>query len=94
VLPILRRKLIAAGIPQADRLFRDVPHTLMFVQAGETIRRVVDPAHKHYGDVYGYYAKVPRATEAVRPAWEAHLRGELAQDAALDRIVETALKSK
>jgi hypothetical protein len=94
VLQTLRNKLREAGIAPTDRIFRDVPHTLMFVQAGETIRRIVDPAHKHYGDVHGYYPKVPRATEAVRPAWEACLRGEITRDAAVKRIVELVLQSK
>ncbi len=58
----------------------------MFVQAAGTVRKVLDPGHKDYGDTAGYYPKVPRATAVVRPAWEAYLRGEISRDAALERI--------
>src|SRR5262249_5719848 len=37
VLADLRRRLAAAGLQRTDRELRDVPHTLMFVQAGETV---------------------------------------------------------
>ena len=92
VLQIMRRKLREAGIGPTDKRFRDVPHTLMFVQAAETVRAVLDPQHKHYGDVYGYYPKVPEATQAVRPQWEAHLRGDITREQAIDRIVGEAVK--
>jgi len=94
VLQELRHRLREAGCTPDDPLIRDLPHTLMFVQAGETIRRCLDAQHRHYGDALGYYAKVPQATQAVRPAWEAYLRGELTREAALTRIVEQALAGK
>ena len=65
---------------------RDFPHTVMFVQAAGTVRKVIDPAHKDYGDVEGYYARVPRASAVVVPAWRAYLAGEISRDEALNRI--------
>jgi hypothetical protein len=79
VLNDLRKRLGKADL-------RDFPHTVMFVQAAGTVRKVLDPAHKDYGDVEGYYARVPRASAVVVPAWRAFLAGEISRDEALNRI--------
>ena len=79
-----RLRAVPGASPQE---VHDFVHTLMFVQAAGTVRKILDPGHKDYGDTSGYYPKVPRATAVVRPAWEAYLRGEISRDAALDRIV-------
>ena len=65
---------------------RDFPHTVMFVQAAGTVRKVLDPAHKDYGDVEGYYSRVPRAAAVVVPAWRDYLAGKISRDEALNRI--------
>ncbi|HVS65855.1 MAG TPA: hypothetical protein VMT85_20405 [Thermoanaerobaculia bacterium] len=92
VLSRLRGRLGAAGLGPADDAFRDLPHTIMFVQAGETIRRLVDPDHVHYGDGPStYYDRVPRA-RLVRDLWIAHLDGEVTLDQVLDRLVESAME--
>lgn len=93
VLDQLRSKLQAVGPPVDRRDLRDVPHTLMFVHAGETVRRNIDADHRHYGDVSGYYAKVPRATNAVRGPWIDYLDGKTTGDEALERIVD-ALRTR
>lgn len=83
----LRDRLTAAGVSQTDRNLRDVPHTVMFVQAAETIRRLIDPNHKHYGHVAGYYDKVPAATAAVYEPWIDYLDEKIGRDEAMDRMV-------
>ncbi|MEP0848204.1 MAG: hypothetical protein HRF50_15445 [Phycisphaerae bacterium] len=82
----LFEKLLAAGNRRGGPAHRDVPHTLIFVQAAETIRRVVDPAHQDYGDVRGYYAKVPEAVAAVRERWRECLDGKLPREQAVADI--------
>ncbi|HVS12872.1 MAG TPA: hypothetical protein VMV46_03030 [Thermoanaerobaculia bacterium] len=90
VLTRLRDRLRAAGLGPEDDAFRDLPHTLMFVQAGETIRRVVDPRHVHYGDGPStYYDRVPHA-RLVRDLWIAHLDAKVTLDQVLDRLVDAA----
>lgn len=66
----------------------DFVHTVMFAQAAGTVRRVLDPNHKDYGEVAGYYPKVPRAAAVVVPAWRDYLEGKIAREAALERIVK------
>jgi hypothetical protein len=66
----------------------DFVHTVMFAQAGETVRRILVPGHRDYGEVDGYYPKVPAAAAVVVPAWQAWMRGSITREAALDRIVE------
>jgi hypothetical protein len=83
----LRAGLKQAGHDPRSPIYRDVPHTLLFYQAAETVRRLLAPGHKHYGDAIGYYAKVPQAIQAVRPAWDDYLDGKIARDAALKRIL-------
>lgn len=86
VLNGLRTRLeaVSGATPSA---VHDYVHTLMFAQAAGTTRALFDPRHKDYGDVAGYYPKVPEATAVVVPAWQAYLKGELTRAAALDRIV-------
>jgi hypothetical protein len=91
VLNELRRRLAAVGLGPRMPVMRNVVHTLFFVQAGETVRRVVDPNHAHYGDTAGYYVKVPLAVAAVRPAWVDHLDGKVSRDEALDAIVSAVV---
>jgi hypothetical protein len=75
-------------VPRASpQEVHDFVHTVMFVQAAGTVRRVLDPAHKDYGDVDGYYAKVPRAVAVVVPAWRDYLDGKTTREAAVEKIV-------
>jgi len=94
VLDELRARLEKAGFTRKDPDFRDVPHTLMFVQAGETIRRLVDGAHEHYGVVAGYYDKVRVVADLELPVWKDHLDGKSTRAEALDRIVSGLLTAR
>jgi hypothetical protein len=87
VLGELRERLLAAGIGESDRLLRDVPHTLMFVQSAESIRRKINAAHQDYGERSGVYARLGPWVEALRGNWVDHLDGKLTREAALDEIV-------
>lgn len=87
-LMALDEKLVARGFRGYSPVRRDVPHTIFFVQAADTVRRLLNPAHEDYGDVRGYYGKIPDAVAAVRPNWNAFLRGEISRDEALERIVQ------
>lgn len=66
----------------------NVSHALMFVQSAGTVRRVLAPRHRDYGEVAGAYSRLPKASEVVAPAWQAWMRGEITREAALDRIVD------
>jgi hypothetical protein len=92
-LDTLRARLEQGGLTRADREWRDVPHTLMFVQAGETIRRLVDGKHEHYG-ASGYYAKVRAVADIELAAWKEHLDGKATRAEALERIVAGVLAAR
>jgi hypothetical protein len=79
--------LAKAGIEAKDKRHRDAVHTLFFIQAGETMRRLIDPGHRDYGDAMGYYAKVRPIAEVERPIWKACLDGKIAPAEALEKIV-------
>ena len=86
VLAELRRRL--GQVPGADpQAVHDFVHTVMFVQAAGSVRRVLDSGHKDYGDVKGYYTRVGRAATVVVPAWREYLDGKIDREAALARIV-------
>ncbi len=91
VLETIRDRLLEGGMSPRDRRLRDVPHTIMFLQAGETIRRLVDPDHVHYGDAAGYYPKVEPIVEIERPLWTDYLNGKIGRDEAVQRIVKAVL---
>jgi hypothetical protein len=90
----LRGRLQKAGVAARDPDMRNVPHTIMFIQAAETVRRVVDPAHKHYGEVAGYYAKVPLVAKIELPLWTAYLDNKISREEAVTRIVEEFLAAR
>ncbi len=66
---------------------RQVAHSLIFVQAAETVRRIVDPRHVHYGVTHTYYDRVP-VSKPVVEHWVAHLDGAYDADTAIERIVD------
>ncbi len=90
----IRNRLMKAGFKPDDPDLRNVPHTLMFIQAAETIRRIIDPAHKHYGEVSGYYERVPLPSKIELPVWIAYLDGKITRDEAVTQIVEGFLKAR
>lgn len=85
----LEEAVLGAGIARPDPR-AELAHALLFVHAAETVRRLIDPLHTHYGDAHGYYAKVP-VSAVVRRHWTAHLDGDLTPGAAVDAIVTEAL---
>lgn len=96
VLERLRARLREEGFTPADRVLRDAPHTLMFVQAGETIRRHVAADHGHYADAGGtdsYYDRVPLA-RFERDLWIRHLDGEVRLEDAIEQIVAQAKQAR
>jgi len=91
VFSVLRKKLADAGVSSRSDLYHDVPHTIMFVQAAETIRRFLDGNHKAYGDVEGYYRRVGFAGTMVPPVWIEYLDGKCTREEALDRMVKATV---
>jgi hypothetical protein len=94
VLDLLRARLEKAGFTRRDPDWRNVPHTLMFVQAGETIRRIVDPKHEHYGVTAKYYDKVRAIADVELREWTAYLDGKVSRDAALEKILASVRDAK
>jgi hypothetical protein len=66
----------------------------MFVQAGETIRRLVDPKHEHVGVVSHYYDKVRAVADVELPAWKDYLDGKSTRAEALEKIVAGVLGAR
>lgn len=92
VLNRFRHALQARGVQPSDAVYRTAPHTLMFVHSGETVRRLLDPDHVHYGDSEGYYAKVPAVAPAVRTHWIDHLDGRTSANEAIERMVSDIVR--
>ncbi len=87
VAELLRERLTEeGGLSFRDPRVRNIPHTLMFIQSGETVRRILDPNHRHLGDQEGYYDRVPLAREELS-IWIDHLDGVLSREQALDRLL-------
>lgn len=87
----LRFLLLGNGVAQTDKLVRDLPHLLMFVQSAESIRRVIDPAHEDYGERNKVYARMAPNAEIVRGFWREWLDGKSKGTEALEQIVASVL---
>ncbi len=89
VFETLRGLLAERGLKPEDRLYQDVPHTRMFVQAAKTMRRIYDPNHVAYGDATDLDQRLGKTAEVERRIWPKVLDGELApQDALLQIVAE------
>ncbi|MEW6747254.1 MAG: hypothetical protein AB1486_31365 [Planctomycetota bacterium] len=85
VLQVLRSRLQEAGLGARD--VHDIVHTVMFAQAAATVQGLIDPAHRPYGEVSGYYRKVKRAAAIVLPVWKDYIDGKLSREQAIEGIV-------
>lgn len=90
----LRSMLEREGLFPEDRMVHDVAHTLMFVQAAETVRRFYDHEHVDYGEVTTLYARSEPIASIEREIWGRHLAGTIDRDEALKRIVERTLAAR
>jgi hypothetical protein len=81
----LRDRLRRAGVGERD--LQDAAHLVLFVTAGEAVRQLIDPAHKHYGEVQGVYTRLPRVAPVV-PLWRDYLGGKLTRERALELMSE------
>ncbi len=83
----LQARLREAGVTPRDRLYRDLPHAVLFVHAAAAVRRFLAPGHRDYGEVRGTYARLGPAASTVRRTWPRYLAGELQREEALDLLV-------
>jgi hypothetical protein len=88
----LKRRLTSAGVGPRNPANRNTAHTVVFVQAAETVRRLVDPNHRHHGDVRGYYDRVGPVAPIVRRWWTAYLDDETTRAEALAAMVGEVAK--
>lgn len=94
ILIELQNRLLKAGYTRSDRDFEQAAHFLVFVQTAETVRRMLDPSHRHYGEVKGVYARLPLVAKVELPTWTAYLDGKISREEALNRIVEGFIKAR
>ena len=94
VLEEIRSRLKKAGLAENDIAGVQGPHLLVFIQAGETTRRLLDLAHQHYGDVKGLYKyeALQPLVNVARPVWLDHLDKKISREEAVNRIVDGFIK--
>jgi hypothetical protein len=94
VLEEIRTRLKKAGLGENDVAVVQGAHLLVFMQAGETVKRLLDPSHQHYGDVRGVYkyAALQPLADVARPIWVAYLDRKISREEAINKIVEGFLK--
>ena len=94
LLAEIRARLKKAGLADNDIALVQGAHLIVFMQAGETIRRLIEPSHRHYGDVRGVYAydALRPLVDVARPVWMAYLDKRISRDEAINQIVEGFLR--
>ena len=90
----LRSRLLKAGFDEHDRIVRDAPHMLVFIQSVETVRRFLDASYLPYTE--GVFARpgIQPLVNIELPIWTAYLDGKLPREKALDQIVEAFVKAQ
>jgi len=88
----LSERLQKAGVSERDREFAG--HLLVFAQAAATVKHILDPQHKPYGDVKTVYASVSHIAPFVVPTWNKYLEGKISREQALTQIVEGITKKE
>jgi len=94
VLVELRSRLLRSGFDQDDRVVREAPHMLVFIQSVETVRRFLDVSYLPYTE--GVFARpgIQPLVNIELPIWTAYLNGKLPREKALDQIVEAFVKAQ
>ncbi len=92
VLIEIHNRLLKAGLTDNDQAVRHGVHWLVFIQAGETVRRLLDPSHQHYGKEL--YTRLQRMSKVNVPVvWIYYLEGKISRDEAVNQIVDGFLKT-
>jgi hypothetical protein len=96
VLEEIRDRLRKAGVAENDITMTQGTHLLVFMQAGETIKRLIDGSHRHYGDVRGVYARgaLQPLMNVARPTWMAYLDNKITREKAVEQIAEGYLNAR
>ncbi|MCI0662568.1 MAG: hypothetical protein L0220_15990, partial [Acidobacteria bacterium] len=59
MLAEIEKRLRKAGLSGSDLAVRHGPHLLVFIQSAETVKRLIDPSHRAYGEgEKGVYARL------------------------------------
>ena len=60
----------------------------------DRVRRFLDPAHQHYGELKGLYQYpgLQPLVKVVRPVWMDHLDNKISREEAIKQIVDGFLK--
>lgn len=88
----LSQRLQKAGVSERDREFAG--HLLVFAQAAATVKYILDPQHKPYGEVKTVYARLSHIAPFVVPVWNKYLEGKISREQALTQIVEGITKKE
>jgi hypothetical protein len=86
-LRALRLQLQAAGIPTGSAESNRIVHCLMYVASGETVKRILDGRHHHFGETYGTYSRMPEVAPNLLEWWRRYLDGTIDRDEALASFV-------
>lgn len=94
VLVELRNRLLQAGFKEDDLVVRHGPHLLVFIQSSETVRRILDPSFKPYGEGVFTRPGLQPLVSVELPIWTAYLDGKITREQALDQMVEGFVKGR
>jgi len=83
----LRLLLSNQGIPQGSVENNQITHALMYVASGEVMRRIVENRHRHFGETYGTYERMPDVAPALLEWWKRYLDGTVDREQAIGGFV-------
>ena len=93
VLAEIEKRLLKAGLSESDLAVRHGPHLLVFIQSAETVKRLIDPSHRAYGEgPKGVYERLQALSNVELPVWNEYLDGKISREDAINRIIEGLVK--
>lgn len=86
VLNLIRKKLIETGCRPNNPLFRDLPHAVVFVQAAETVQRILHYPSQEFQYDNAFFKKAPQIVKEVLSKWKAYLDGSMSREEIIDAV--------
>ena len=94
VLTEFQNLLVRNGFDKNDPVFTRAPHLLVFIQAVETVRRLLDSSYQPYDEGVFVREGLAPLVSIEKPVWIDYLDGKVSREEALKMMVAALVKAR